>query len=71
MTNVHPIVSRSPRGSGLGKNISLRLRPDERELVDQLAQQEERSVANMARTLVLEALRARNVTLPTVPEVGE
>lgn len=60
MSDQHSIPSRAPRGV-TGAAMTLRLKPDERALLDQLAKEAERSVSSMARVLVLEALRSRGL----------
>ncbi|RIV57437.1 MULTISPECIES: ribbon-helix-helix domain-containing protein [Burkholderia] len=63
--------ARSPRGVDSGRPISVRLFPDERVAFAQAAADEGRALSNMARVLILEALRARqarNSNGTTAPE---
>lgn len=51
-------VKRSAHGTN-AKAIALRMKPEERDTLTTLAEQENRTLAALARVLVLEALAAR------------
>lgn len=53
----HEQRSRSPKGVAAGKPIPLRLSPEERQVVEAMADQECRSLSNMVRMVFLRGLQ--------------
>ncbi|NJO46553.1 MAG: hypothetical protein HC835_13460 [Oscillatoriales cyanobacterium RM2_1_1] len=58
------MVTSSPEMPTKLKRVSIYLEPEVKGLIDGMADNEHRSVANMISVLVLEALEARGIVLP-------